>query len=301
MAERLSFYDEIGRNKRNSILLIIVVFLLIIFIGYVVGEIYDPTLSVLFIIVAAVIAILQVLNSYYNGDKIVLAATGAKEAAYEDQRVLHNLVEGLAIAAGVPKPKIYVIESTEMNAFATGRNPEHSSIAVTTGLLDKLNKQELEGVIGHEMSHIRNYDIQFAMLVAVLVGLIAIVSYIFTRSLWFGGGVRSDNRERGNGGAILIIIGIILAIVAPIVVRLVQLAISRQREFLADSTGAMLTRYPPGLAAALEKIGKTNKGNMNVSEAVSHLFFVDPVHTFIDNLTSTHPPIQERIKRLRAM
>jgi len=299
MAERLSFYDEIGRNKRNSILLFFVVFALTVFLGYVIGMVYDPSLSLLFVVVAAVLAILQIVNSYYNGDKIVLLSTGAREAPYEKYRFLHNCVEGMAIAAGVPKPKIYVIESKEMNAFATGRDPNHSSIAVTTGLLDNLNRQELEGVIGHEMSHVKNYDIRFALLVAVLVGLIAIVSNIFMRSMWFGGG-RSD-RDRGNGGAILIIVGVVLAIVAPIIVRLVQLAISRQREFLADASGAELTRYPPGLAAALEKISKINKSDMPVSEAVSHLFFVDPVHTFIDKLTSTHPPIQERIKRLKAM
>jgi heat shock protein HtpX len=187
-----------------------------------------------------------------------------------------------------------------MNAFATGRDPDHSSIAVTTGLLKVLNRQELEGVIAHEMSHIGNYDIRFGMMVAVLVGLIAIISHIFLRSMWYGGSHRSDD-NRGSGGAIIIIAGIALAIVAPIVVRLVQLAISRRREYLADSTVAMLTRYPEGLASALEKIGKHNKGNMPVSEAVSHIFFVDTVHTFLDNLTATHPPIDERVKKLRAM
>lgn len=296
--EKLSFHNEIEINKRNSIFLTFVVFMVLIGVGYVVGMVYNPAMAILFIAMAAIIAVLHILNSYYNGDKIVLKVTGAKEAKYENYRYLHNTVEGLAIAAGVPKPKVYVIESKEMNAFATGRDPEHSSIAVTKGLLDNLNRQELEGVIAHEMSHIANYDIRFGMLVAVLVGLIAIISYIFIRSMWFGGGRGSG---RGNSGAILIVVGLVFAVVAPIIVKLVQLSISRKREYLADSTGVMLTRYPEGLANALEKIAKTNRGSMEVSDAVSHLFFVNPTKSAIANLTSTHPPIQERIKRLRAM
>jgi heat shock protein HtpX len=185
-----------------------------------------------------------------------------------------------------------------MNAFATGKDPNHASIAVTTGLLENLKRDELEGVIGHEMSHVRNYDIRFATYIAVLVGLVAILSDLLMRSFWYGGG-RRDKEEKGFG--LLIIVGLILAIFAPIIVRLVQFAVSRRREFLADASSAELTRYPEGLASALEKIMKVNEGKMKVSEAVSHLFFVDPKRSALDSLYATHPPIKERIKILRSM
>jgi heat shock protein HtpX len=185
-----------------------------------------------------------------------------------------------------------------MNAFATGKNPQHASIAVTTGLLENLKRDELEGVIGHEMSHIRNYDIRFATYIAVLVGLVAILSDLLMRSFWYGG---RRNRDEEKGFGLLIIVGLILAIFAPIIVRLVQFAVSRRREFLADASSAELTRYPEGLASALEKIMKVNEGKMKVSEAVSHLFFVDPKRSALDSLYATHPSIKERIKILRSM
>jgi heat shock protein HtpX len=195
------------------------------------------------------------------------------------------------------------MDSDELNAFATGKDPEHASIAVTTGLMRNLNRQELEGVVAHEMSHIRNRDVEFMTLIAVLVGLAAILSHIILRGLWYGG-ARQRGKDRGKGGGIeviILLVGVVLAIIAPIVTRLVQFAVSRRREFLADASGAELTRYPEGLASALEKIGRLNKGNMNVSEAVSHIFIADPVHSALDSLYATHPPIEERIKRLRAM
>jgi len=242
-------------------------------------------------------------SSYQYGDQVVLSSTGARPADGREYQYLRDTVEGLSIAAGVPVPKIYVMDSDELNAFATGKDPEHASIAVTTGLMRNLNRQELEGVIAHEMSHIRNRDVEFMTLVAVLVGLAAILSHIILRGLWFGGARRKD-RDRGRGGGIeviLLLVGVVLAIIAPIVTRLVQVAVSRKREFLADASGAELTRYPEGLASALEKIGRLNKGNMNVSEAVSHIFIADPVHSALDSLYATHPPIEERIKRLREM
>jgi len=201
----------------------------------------------------------------------------------------------LKLAAGIPKPKIYVIESDDINAFATGKDPKHASLAVTTGLLKNLKRDEIEGVIGHELSHVKNYDIRFATLVAVLVGLVAIISHMFLRTFSFGG-----KRDRDKGG-ILILIGLILAIFAPIVARLVQFAVSRRREYLADASSVQLTRYPEGLASALEKIMKINTGKMKVSEAVSHLFFTDPNKSALDSLYATHPPIKERIKILRSM
>jgi heat shock protein HtpX len=300
--EKISFHDQIVRNKRNSVFLMIFVLAFTVLIGFVIGEIYDPSIALLFIIAAAIIGIAQVSYSYYNGDKMVLKITNARPANTIDvkEKHLENVVEGLAIAAGIKAPKVYVIDSEEMNAFATGRSPENSSVAITTGLLNKLNREELEGVIAHELSHVRNYDIRFATFIAIAVGLVAILSYFFMRSMWFGGG-RHDSRERGSSAGLIIIVGLILAIVAPILVRLIQMAISRQREYLADASSAQLTRYPVGLANALAKIKNVNKGNMDVPEAISHLFFVDPTKTYLDSLYATHPPIEKRIEILRKM
>ena len=232
----------------------------------------------------------------------MLSATKAKPAEGREYQYLRDTVEGLSISAGIPPPKIYVIENADMNAFATGRNPEHASITVTTGLMKEVNRQELEVVLAHEISHIRNRDILFMMLVAVFVGLVAILSHLILRAFWFGG-VRRSRRERRGGGieVLVLVVGFVLAIFAPIVVRLVQLAVSRKREYLADASSVDLTRYPEGLASALEKITKKNRRNMDVSEAVSHLFFVDPRHSALDYLHDTHPRIEDRIQRLRAM
>jgi len=299
--EKISFYDQISKNKRDSVLLGILVFSSLIGLVYVIAEIFTPGFSFGFLTFAGIIIILYSYASYSYGDKVVLAATRAIPIKENDRKYIHliNVVEGLSIAAGIPKPKIYVIESNEMNAFATGKDPQHASIAVTTGLLNNLKRDELEGVIGHEMSHIRNYDIRFATYIAVLVGLVAILSDVLMRSFWYGGGRRDRDEEKGFG--LLIIVGLILAIFAPIIVRLVQFAVSRRREFLADASSAELTRYPEGLASALEKIMENNEGKMKISEAVSHLFFVDPNKSALDSLYATHPPIKERIKILRSM
>lgn len=298
--ERTSFEQEIGRNKIKSYLISVVVFFLLFAMIYIIAEVYTGTGSVLFLFFGLVIAGGYVLTSYYYGDKIVLRTTGAKKVEGKTPKELYlkNVVENLAFAARLPKtPDVYVIESQELNAFATGRDPNHASIAVTTGLMNTLNRSELEGVIAHEISHIQNYDIRFALIVAVMVGLIAILSHMFLRGLWFSGG---GGDRKGNLG-LLVIVGIVLAIVAPIAVRLAQAAVSRKREYLADASGARLTRNPEGLASALEKLKKTNKGDMNVSEAESHLFFADPVKSSLDGLFATHPPIDERIKILRSM
>lgn len=297
--KKISFHDQIEKNKRNSVLLGILVFSFLIVLIYIISQILAPELSIIFLIFACVLMFVYTYGTYNYGDRIVLATTKAKLVKDDDRRYIHliNVVDGLSIAAGIPKPKIYVIESDDINAFATGKNPEHASVAVTTGLLKNLKRDEIEGVIGHELSHIRNYDIRFATFVAVLVGLVAILSDLLLRSFWYGGGRK---REKGNLG-LLILIGFILAIFAPIVARLVQFAVSRKREFLADASGVQLTRYPEGLASALEKISKINKGRMKVSEAVSHLFFTDPSKSALDSLYATHPPINERIKILRSM
>jgi len=296
--EKISFHDEIAKNKRSSILLsgLVVCFLFVLI--YVISLIFAPEFSVGFVVFAVVFVSIYIYGTYNYGDRVVLASTNAKEVDEGDKRYIHlvNAVDGLSIAAGIPRPKVYVIESDEINAFATGKDPQHASIAVTTGLLENLKRDEIEGVVGHELSHIKNYDIRFATIVAVMVGLVAIISYMFRRSLWAAG---SDKRERKGG--LLIVVGLLLAIFAPFLVRLVQLAVSRKREFLADASSVKLTRYPDGLASALEKIMEVNRGRMKVSEAVSHLFIADPNVNPLDSMFATHPPVEERIKRLEAM
>jgi heat shock protein HtpX len=298
-----AFNQEMARNRRDSILLAIVVSLVLFGLVFSMAYIFAPDMLIFAIPFSLFLVFIYTWSSYQYGDQVVLSSTGARPADGREYQYLRDTVEGLSIAAGVPVPKIYVMDSDELNAFATGKDPEHASIAVTTGLMRSLNRQELEGVVAHEMSHIRNRDVEFMTLIAVLVGLAAILSHIILRGLWFGGARRKD-RDRGRGGGIeviLLLVGVVLAIIAPIVTRLVQFAVSRKREFLADASGAELTRYPEGLASALEKIGRLNKGNMNVSEAVSHIFIADPVHSALDSLYATHPPIEERIKRLREM
>ena len=250
--------------------------------------------------ISIILIVIYTYSSYRFGDRVVLSTTNAKPANSIEHQYLLDTVEGLSIASGIPAPKAYVIENQDLNAFATGRNPENASIAVTTGLISTLNRQELEGVIAHEISHIKNRDILFMTLVAVLVGLAAILSQLIIRSMWFGG---QRNRRDKRGGLIVIvfIVGILLAIFAPIATRLVQLAVSRKREYLADASGVSITRYPEGLASALEKIADKNQGRIKVSDAVSHLFFVDPQKSSLDSLFATHPPIRERIKKLRQM
>ena len=296
--DRISFHEQISRNKRNSVFLIIIIFLVFILLSYVIGLIYQDYFFII-LIIGIIIAITYTLIGYYNSDKIALSSVRAKLASKEEYRQLHHLVEGLCLASGMPKPKIYIIEDEQINAFATGRNPQNSVIALTTGALKKLDKHELEGVIGHELSHIANYDIRFMTLVAVLVGVIAIISQIFLRSLWFSGENREE-RDGGKSGAILMLIGILLAILAPIVVYLVQLAISRKREYAADASSVKFIRTPTGLINALKKIKQEHKP-MKVSGAVSPLFISDPLKKTLSGLTSTHPSLDDRIERLERM
>lgn len=292
--QHISFYDQIARNKRNSFLLLFFIFLVLIALGYVIGKIFS---GYFFTIMAffSIFSIFYIWLSYYFSAQIALAVVGAKEADSARFRQLHNLVEGLSIAAGMPKPKICVMESRMINAFATGRDEKHAVICVTTGSLEKLNREELEGVLAHELSHIRNYDIRFVTLVAVAVGLISIISQMFLRSMWYGGG--RDDRNKGN--AIFMLAGLILAIIAPVVVKLVQLAISRKREFMADAGSVQLTRNPSELIDALKKI-KNDKPE-KVPEAVAPMFFSDPLGKRLMAIFQTHPPIDLRIKILEAM
>lgn len=295
--EKVSFHDQIAKNKRNSVLLTFVVVVILLGLFYTIGIIYDPSMVFFFLIIGATITLVHVLVSYRIGDQIVLKSMNAKPADERKHRYIIDTAEGLAIAAGIPAPKVYIVESKEINAFAVGKDPKHASIALTTGAIENLDRSELEGVIGHEISHIGNYDIRFATLVAVLVGLIGIISYMILRSWRFHG----NSRGRGNAVLIFALVGLVLAIFAPIVSRLVQTAVSRRREYLADASSAKLTRYPEGLASALEKIKKFNEGKMQVSESISHLFFSDPNRSPLDNLFQTHPPIEKRIDILRKM
>ena len=236
------------------------------------------------------ISLLYIWISYYNSGKIAIASVGAKEASRNQHKQFYDLIEGLTIASGLPMPRLYVMQSQQINAFASGRNPKNAVVCVTTGALEKLDKRELEGVLAHELSHVANYDIRYMTLVVGMVGMIAIISEIFLRSLWFHG-------DKDNKNIALIIIGIALAILAPIVVQLVQMAISRKREFAADATGVKFTRYPQGLIGALKKIQKENYVEKKVSKAVAPLFFSNP----LKNLASTHPPLDERIRILENM
>ncbi|MEW6295761.1 MAG: M48 family metallopeptidase [Candidatus Diapherotrites archaeon] len=298
MAENV--YGRISSNKRNSVILFVLFVVLIAFLGVVLGAVWGDIF--LGAGIAIVVSIIFVLISYYNSDSIVLAISKARPADPKEFPFLYNSVEGLAIAAGIPMPKIYVIDDTAINAFASGRDPEHSVIVVTTGAVQRLKRLELEGVIAHEMSHIKNYDVRFMTIVVVLVGIAALVSDLILRSMFWGS--RGSRREAEKGWFVLVIIGIVLAILTPIIAQLVKFAISRKREFLADADGALLTRYPQGLADALKKINADKEPLEAANKATEHLYISNPLKAhggWLDNLFSTHPPIQERIKALEAM
>ncbi|HRS42494.1 MAG TPA: M48 family metalloprotease [Candidatus Diapherotrites archaeon] len=296
MAERRDIFNEINSNKLKTVFLFIGFFAFIFLLAIAIKYIFNFTgFGILFI--AGVIAIVYAIIGYFLGDKIVLATSGAKEADEKKHVYLINLVEGLSLSAGIPKPKVYVIEDKSPNAFATGRNPRHSSIAVTTGLLEMMNRQELEGVIAHEMSHIQNRDIQVMTFVSVLFGIVSITSDIALRGMIYGG-----SGDRDNKNIPLLILAIVLVILAPLIAFIIQMALSRNREYLADSSAGKLTRYPQGLASALRKISGFNQPVKNASKGTAHLYIANPLSSGgLSNLFSTHPPIQERIKRLEAM
>ena len=295
---RLSFYNEIRNNKIYSFLLVFIVFAVLIALGYVVSlvlsQMYGPDMFFIILIVSIIFSISYVLLSYYNSDKIALASVGATAASRVEHREYYDLVEGLTLASGLPMPKLYIMQNSQINAFASGRDPKHAVVCVTTGALEKLNRQELEGVLSHELSHIANFDIRFMTLTAVMVGMIAILAQLFLRSLWF----RGQSRDDSKGNVILMIIGIALAILAPIVVQLVSLAISRRREYGADASAVKFTRTPTGLIGALKKI-KSNS-EMKVSGAMAPLFIASPSKRFVA-LFQTHPPIDDRIFKLSRM
>lgn len=302
MAEKTSFHDEIQKNKIKSFVLIIVILIFFLVLGYIISAILDPSYFFIIMIISIIFSLSYILISYYNSDKIALASVRARPASRTEDSAFFNAAENMSLASGLPVPKLYVMQSEEINAFASGRNPKNAVICVTTGALKKLNKQELEGVIGHEMSHIANYDIRFMTLTAVMIGMISIIAQMFLRSLWFSN--IGDRDRGGRTGAILILVGIVFAILAPIAAQLVSLSISRKREFLADSTSVKFTRYPPGLINALNKIKNEHVSEMEkhrVAKALAPLFISDPFKKKISGLFATHPPLEERIKRLRQM
>jgi heat shock protein HtpX len=300
-------YEQIARNKRRTVVLIVGALVFAGGLGYLFGLLLNVGIAGL--IVALVIVGAMSWYSYRYGDRLVLRTSRARKVTEEEEPRLHNIVEGLAIAAGLPKPEVYVIPEKSPNAFATGRDPQHSSIAVTQGLLDTMNRVELEGVIGHEMSHVRDRDILLGTVVATLVGAVVLIAEFMLRWFWWGGmGGRGRDREGGNQGfAILALVGIVLAIVTPFFAQIIKLAMSRRREYLADAEGAMLTRYPPGLASALRKIAADVTPMRVANNATAHLWLSQPSRTpgesnhWFENLFSTHPPIQDRIRILEEM
>lgn len=293
----MNIYDQIGSNKWKTVFYIGLFLLFIIGLGWMFAYIYNAPVI---LIIAIIIAVGQAMASYWWGDKIALSISRARPVKRDENKELYRIIENLSIASGLPKPAIYIIDDNSPNAFATGRDPNHSSIAVTTGLLSIMEKNELEGVIAHELSHIGNRDSLLMVVIVVLVGVVAIISDLFFRiGLW--GGFGGDG-NRGNNRLILIV-GLILAILAPIVAILIQLAISRKREFMADATGALITRYPEGLANALRKISDYKKPVRFANDATSLLYIMNPTkkRSWFAGLFDTHPPVEERIKALLAM
>ena len=301
-------YEQIASNRRRTWLLIGGAILLLGAVGYALGVIWGS--GPVGLVVASVIALVMAVGSYRFGDRVVLASARAREVTPEQQPRLHNIVEGLSIAAGIPKPRVYLVPEAAPNAFATGRDPEHASIAVTEGLLQSLNRVELEGVVGHELAHVVDRDILVGTVVATLAGAVILLSEFFMRS-WLWGGFRGRRGgDRGGGGpeAIIFAIGLILLVLAPIFAQVIRFSVSRQREYLADAQGALLTRYPPGLASALRKIGAASAIPMHsANNATAHLWLNQPSRVqgegvgTLERLFSTHPPIQDRIRRLEEM
>lgn len=292
-------YKQIDSNKRRTVILMIFFIAFVLVLGYFFGYLTES--GYLGLSIAVIIATIMTLVSYFSGDKIALATAGAKKIQKQDSPYVYRLVENLAITAGIQTPNIYLINDAAPNAFATGRDPEHSSIALTTGLIQCLENEELEGVIAHEMSHIKNYDIRLMMVVIVLVGIVALLSDFFIRFSFFG---HSRRNSKGNISAIMAIAGIVLMILSPFIAKLIQLAVSQKREYLADASGALLTRYPQGLANALEKISQYHQPMKNANNAIAHLYIANPyfgIRKRFANLFSTHPPIEKRIQKLRSM
>lgn len=287
-------YSQIAANKRKTVLLMIVFIVLVSAMGWIFAQWWGDQYITYYVVVGA---LLYVLFSYFTASKAALAINSAQEIQKRDNPRLYRIVENLAITEGLPMPKVYIMDDPAPNAFATGRDPKHASVAATTGLLDILNDKELEGVMAHELGHIKNYDIRVSIIAFALVAVVALIADIMLRLSWFRS---SDNNS--NSGQLFFILGIIGAILAPLAATMIQMAISRKREYLADATGALATRYPDGLAHALEKIGTHGSALKKQNTATAHLFFANPLKKkSFSGLFSTHPPIEDRIARLGQM
>jgi len=304
------FEDQIKANIRGTFLLMAIFMLFLTAVVWAAGRIYAPAYAYVLAVVAAVVTFFTSYYSYFNSDKLVLSMSGARPATKEAYPHLINTLEGLTLAAGLPTvPQAYIIDDSAPNAFATGRDPQHAAVAVTTGLLQKLNRYQLEGVLAHELSHVGNRDILLSTVAAVMVGTIVLLSDWILRSLWFGGGRRrsSDRENRDGGNGILLIVALITIVLAPIVAQLLRLAISRRREYLADANAIRLTRYPDGLAGALQVIARDPEPLEVANKATAHLYIANPLRNqrdtgdWLNGLFSTHPPIEERIARLERM
>ena len=302
-------YDQVSSNKRRSALLILAFVALVVVVAWAFDALigFGPGGLVVAVLLAGAMA----FAAYWKSDTVALAMSHARPADPEQHARLHNIVEGLCIAGGLPKPRVYVIEDDAPNAFATGRNPRHAAVAVTTGLLDKLNRIELEAVVAHELSHIKNYDILVSTIAVTLVGVVALMSDWAMRFLWWGGPRHRDDRQGGSAGptAVIAILGVVLLVVTPLVAKLMQLAVSRRRESLADFSGVTLTRYPPGLISALEKLRDDSTVVHSASKATAHLWIEQPTaqqpeegrQAWFNRLFNTHPPLDERIAALREL
>jgi len=312
-ASKISFFDQQSKNKLQSVVLFFVIFAVFMLLAYIIGLAFSPQYTLMIFFLAVVLSLIYILLTYFNSEKIVLMAARAKPAPYDKYRREHNILDGLAIASGIPKPRLFIMPYEHINAFATGRNPKTAVVCLSQGAV-KLPRDEVEGIMAHEMSHIKNYDVRFMTLVAVMIGIIAIVARVFWRSIWFGG--LSDDNRKGN--LIIMIVALSLMIIAPIVAKIVQLAISRRREYMADASAVQLTRNPQGLIKALTRIKNENekvirkpKERMRVSQAqaISPLFITSPfgkdlrskMARGVATLFSTHPPIEKRIETLRRM
>jgi len=298
-------YKQITANKRKTVLLMTFFVIFLLVVGYFLD--YANGSQGFFLVIAIGLAFFSSFISYFAGDKIALASTGARAITKTDSPYVYRMVENLCITAGLPMPKIYLIPDAAPNAFATGRDPQHASIALTTGIVAALNNEELEGVIAHELSHVKNYDIRLMTIVGVLVGALVLMTDFFLRGQLFGFGGRRGNDDNNGGGQlglILLVVGIVLAILSPLLAQIIQLSISRRREFLADADGALLTRYPEGLAGALEKISAYSRPMAKASNGTAHLFIINPFgkkKSWLTGLFATHPPVEARVKALREM
>ncbi|MCD6365349.1 MAG: M48 family metallopeptidase [Planctomycetes bacterium] len=306
-----TFETQIARNKRNSAVLILAFCVVFAGMGLLIGLVWgggEMSFGIVVAVIAAVIAAVLTLASYFGGSSVLLGMSKAKQIDKSEDPQLFNVVEELCLAGGLPMPKVYLIDDSAMNAFATGRNPAHSSVAITTGLREKLNRDQLQGVMAHELSHVRHYDILYTMLMAVMVGVLVMLCDVFLRSLWFGAGTsrsrRRRNSESGPLGAVLLILAIVLAIIAPFLARIIQMSLSRQREYLADAGSVALTRNPEGLASALAKLNGDTEVLEVANRATAPLYIVHPIKKFekrAKSIFSTHPPIESRIERLMSL